>query len=120
MITTCTMDALRGIRFGYSFMANQRTLKLRFTTAMAEAIMNRLPKHFHKMLAIHETRKNTTFIACIAHPDSAIWHAIEEAKRLAKADMLRLQADAIEHGMPMQLAMDLAVANISPSDDLPF
>lgn len=113
MFTNCTMDAMKSIRFGYSFIANQKSLKLRFTTPMAEAIMNRLPKHFHAQLAIFMTRKNTTFIACIAHPDSAIWHAIEEAKRLAKADMLRLQADAIEHGMPMQMQLELA-------DDLPF
>jgi len=118
MLNNSSPDALRSIRFGYSFIATQKSLKLRFTKAMAEAIMNRLPKHFHKMLAIYTTQKQMTFIAILAHADSAIWHAFEEAKRLAKADMLRLEADAIEHGMPMQLAMELAVANIN--DDLPF
>lgn len=118
MINNSSPDALRSIRFGYSFIATQKSLKLRFTKAMAEAIINRMPKHFHKMLAIYTTQKQMTFIAILAHADSAIWHAFEEAKRLAKADMLRTQADAIEHGLPMQLSLGFAVH--AGDDDLPF
>jgi hypothetical protein len=118
MLSNTSMDTLRAIRFGYSFIANHKSLKLRFTTPMAQAIMNRLPKHFHNQLAIYVTQKNTTFIACLAYPQSFIWDAFEDAKRLAKADMLRTQADAIEHGLPMQLSLGIAVH--ADDDDLPF
>ena len=105
-MTNTSMDAIRALRFGYSFLGQHRTMKLRFKQEMAELIMARIPKHFHKMILLYTTSKRMTFIACIDHQQSAIWPALEQAMKLAKADSLRIQADLIEFKMPEQIELN--------------
>lgn len=104
-MTNTSMDAIKALRFGYSFLGHHRTMKLRFKQEMAELIMARIPKHFHKIILLYTTSKGMTFIACIDYQQSAIWPAIEQAMRLAKADSLRIQADIIELKMHEEIAL---------------
>ena len=105
-MTNTSFDTIKGIRFGYSFMGQHRTMKLRFKQEMTSLILARIPKHFHKMILLYTSKQGMTFIACIDHQQSAIWPALEQAIRLAKADSLRIKADAIEHNIPEQIALN--------------
>lgn len=91
-MTNCTMENLKGFKFGYSFMGNHKTMKMRYKTDMATAILKRLPAHFHQHLSVFVTTKGYTFIACVAHQQSAIWSALDGATTLGKADMLDAKA----------------------------
>lgn len=106
----CSYDAIKGIKFGFGFIANQRTFKLRYTNIMAFDVMNLIPKHFHRDICVYRS-KTHTFLAVIAHPNSAIWAALESARISAKAASLRREADALEFGVPAQITL---------SDELPF
>jgi hypothetical protein len=91
------MESLKGIRYGYGFIANQMSLKLRFTMERATAIYNRLPAHFHGHLSCYINMKGQhVIIACLAHASSYIWPALEQAIRLSEADVLRARAKRIE------------------------
>jgi hypothetical protein len=104
-MTNTTFEAIKPLRFGYGFLGQHRTMKLRFKREHAEHILERLPKHFHRSILLFTTQKGMTFIACIEHQQSAIWPALEEAMRLAKADSLRIKADRIEFQMPEQIEL---------------
>ena len=91
------MDALRPIKFGYGFIANQKSLKLRFKMERATAIYNRLPAHFHQHLSCYINMKQEhVIIACVAHASSHIWFVLEQAIRLSEADILRAKAQRID------------------------
>jgi len=90
------MEQLKGFKFGYSFMGTHKTMKLRYKTAMVTAILQHLPAHYHQHISVLVTTKGYTFIACVAHQQSAIWPAIDSATTLAKAYMLRQEAAIIE------------------------
>lgn len=93
MYTNTTLSSLSRIPFGYSYIANQRAMKTRYTIDLAEAILMNIPKHFHKSLSICVTTNKKgmqyCYIACIAHTDSAIWAAINKAAKLGKIYQLR-------------------------------
>lgn len=96
MTTNCTMEQLKGFKFGYAYMGTHKAMKMRYKTEMATAILKRLPAHFHRHISVFITLKGYTFIACVADQQSAIWYAIDSATTLAKADVLRDQAALIE------------------------
>jgi len=104
------MDSLRPIKFGYGFVANQKSLKLRFTMERATAIYNRLPAHFHPHLSCYINMKGKhVTIACVAHASSYIWPNLKQAIRLSEADVLRAKAKSIED-----------MLNGEPPFELPF
>jgi len=90
------MDAqtMKALRFGYGYSSNNKTMKMRYTHSLAQAILKRLPAQFHQQLAVVVTM-DYTFIACIANSNSAIWDQLTFAIRLGKADCLRAQADQL-------------------------
>jgi hypothetical protein len=131
LTSTTTTDAISRLPFGFSFICNQKSLKLRFKLATAEHIMNALPKHFHSNIGTLINAKGThCMITCLAHHNSAIWPALETAINKGKAQVLRLQADALENSLPYMLALELeqerqhmefmAELHSCPEDDLPF
>jgi len=89
------MEQLKSFRFGYAYMGTHKAMKMRYKTEMATAILKRLPAHFHQHISVFITLKGYTFIACVAHQQSAIWFAIDSATTLAKADLLDEQASVI-------------------------
>lgn len=94
METNCTVQQMQNIRFGYAFLGNHRTMKLRFKYNMASFIMQRLPKHFHNQMQVFvKMNRDYVTLACVAHQQSAIWPALEIAIKLAKVDELRYQAN---------------------------
>lgn len=89
MRTNCSMESLKGIRFGYGFIANQKSMKLRFTMERATAVYKRLPAHFHNHLSCYINMSGQhVIIACVAHATSHIWYALEQAIKLSEADIL--------------------------------
>lgn len=72
-------------------------MKLRFKINRATAIFRRLPAHFHQHLSVYINIKGEhAIIACVAHPNSAIWSALSSAIELSEADVLREKAAIIE------------------------
>jgi|LakMenEpi03Aug12_release.lakeMendotaPanAssembly.Ray.scaffolds.fasta_scaffold789908_2 hypothetical protein len=93
----CSMESLKGIRFGYGFIANQKSLKLRFKMERATAIFKRLPAHFHQHLSVYINLKGEhVIIACVAHASSHIWFALEQAIILSEADIFYAKAQNID------------------------
>ncbi len=90
------MDALRPIRFGYGFIANQKSMKLRFTMERATVIFKLLPAHFHQHLSVFISMKGHVTVACVAHSTSHIWQSLEQSIRLSEAYLLRAKAATIE------------------------
>lgn len=105
MITQCTLDALKSIRFGYGFAGHQKTLKLRFKADTAQRILSLIPQHFHKHILYYKTQKDCAFIGAVEHQNSHIWPVIESALITAKADKLRAEAEELEYGTPIQLRL---------------
>lgn len=101
LYSNCSYDAIKGIKFGYGFMANQRTFKIRYTTAMAILVMAEIPKHFHRDICVFVSAKGYTFLTIMAHPNHAIWQVLESARIKAKATSLRTKADMLEFGEPI-------------------
>jgi len=103
--TITTVSALKNVRFGTSFICNNRVSKLRYTESLANLILVSLPKHFHKFLSVAHTtrtlksgeRANYTYIAINEHQGSAIWQALDSAIRSGKAKSLRINADILEN-----------------------
>jgi hypothetical protein len=131
MITSTTsIDAISRLPFGFGIICNQKSLKLRFKLSTAEHIMNALPKHFHSNIGTLINIKGThCMITCLAHHNSAIWPALDTAINKGKAQVLRLQADALENSLPYMVALELEqerqykefMAEVhSNQDDLPF
>jgi hypothetical protein len=103
MLTTNILDALQSIKFGYGFAGHNRTMKVRFKAETAKRVLSLIPKHFHKHILFHLSKKGYGFVGVVEHRDSAIWPAIESAIITAKADSLRQTADQLEYGTPIQL-----------------
>lgn len=96
MQTNCTMAQLTPIKFGYGFIGNQKSMKMRFKINRATAIFRRLPAHFHQHLSVYINIKGEhVIIACVAHATSHIWFALEQAIRLSEADVLKEKAQDI-------------------------
>ncbi len=93
IMTTTTATALANVKFGTSFVCNNRTFKARYTEALASLILVSLPKHFHKFISVAHTQRplksgqlaNYTYIAINEHQGSAIWQALDSAIRSGKA-----------------------------------
>ena len=99
MRTNCSLESLKGIRYGYGFIASQKSMKMRFTMERATAIYNRLPAHFHvhgHVSCYISMKGQHVIIACLAHASSYIWPALKQAIRLSEADVLRARAKRIE------------------------
>lgn len=89
-----TQETMKALRFGYGYSSNNKTMKMRYTHSLAQAILKRLPAQFHNQLSVAITM-DYTFIACVANSGSAIWDQLTFAIRLGKADCLRAQADQL-------------------------
>jgi len=115
MEATTSSHALKSIAFGTRIIGNHKAMKQRFTAHQAQLIWDSIEWPFRRELMICHTEhkgKQYTYLAIIAHQNSGFWPAFVRAKRIAKAKMLRLQADAIEYQMPMEFSIEL--------DELPF
>lgn len=103
MDANCTTGSLSTLKFGYGYVANNKTVKLRFTIEQATFIVKRIPAHAMRSICIAITQdkqgRSFAYIALIAHPVSALWQILDEAVKYGKADMLRAQADNIINKM---------------------
>lgn len=109
MRTNCTVQQMQNIRFGYAFLGNHKSMKLRFKYVVAGFIMERLSKHFHnQMLVFVKNTGDYVTLACVAHQQSALWPAVESAIRLAKVDELRYEADLQEASVQLNMFTKLA------------
>jgi hypothetical protein len=99
MDATTSTGSLASLKFGYGYVANQKSVKLRFTLEQAGFIVKRIPAHAIKQVAIAVTQdkkgNNFAYLAMIAHPASALWQIFDDAVKYGKADLLRAQADNI-------------------------
>ena len=120
--STTTTSSLSGIRFAYNQLGNHTTFKLRFTRANAERFLDLLPKHFHNQLMILITLKGHVIIACIAHSNSSIWNAIEQARIDGKIKGLLNAITELEHIRPATIARvnQAFVPSFDDTDELPF
>lgn len=120
MINKTTPNAISRIKFGYGFIGNLRTLKIRFTQDKADAIIELIPAHLHKHLLIANTYrkdKHYAYIACMAHHTDYIWLALKRA--MARAEYNRATVKYLEtmHSMPME---QLVFTSNGVEDELPF
>lgn len=103
MDANSTVASLSALKFGYGYVANNKTVKLRFTLELATFIVKRIPAHAmrHVCVALTQDKKGNHFayIAMVAHPESALWQILDDAGRLGKADMLRAQSENIINKM---------------------
>ena len=104
-MTNTAFKSIAPLAFGYAFIGHHQTFKCRYKSAMAERIMQNLPMHFRMNMLSFTTQKGYTFLACIDHQRSAIWPALNSAITTAKAQGLRIQADVIEFGMPVEFEL---------------
>lgn len=92
------MQTMQQFKFGYSFLGNHKTMKLRYKYTIAKLTMDKLPKMYHKDISIYVNKGAThVTLACVAHAQSPIWNALNLAMGLAKADAMRKEADVVEH-----------------------
>lgn len=97
---------IAAIKFGFSFIGNKRTLKLRFNHLTAEAILKHLANHHHDSIMLYKTQAKWTktgkyqepmiFLAAIEDSRSFFWTALENAMNMAKAELLRKKADLLD------------------------
>lgn len=99
MEANCSTGSLSTLKFGYGYVANNKTVKLRFTIEQATFIVRRIPAHAMRSIAIAITQDKKgnrfAYIALVAHPVSALWTILDDAIKYGKADLLRKQADDI-------------------------
>jgi hypothetical protein len=123
------------LNFGFSFIGNKRTIKLRYNHLLAEAVLKHLPIHHHSKIMFYKTHDKLTkkgnyqapmiFLAAIEESSSFFWTALEKAINMAKAELLRKQADLLDPRITASIStkIEQAPINLTADDDdseLPF
>jgi hypothetical protein len=119
LMFTTTLNEMSSIRFGFGQLGYRRTFKSRYSRETAEAMLNYIPVHERSKFLLASGKHNLVFICIIESWNDTVWEWLESAKRFAKGQELRRQAENMElYGTKKAPELLPVVENIQ--DELPF
>jgi hypothetical protein len=83
MLSNCTLDDIKAVRFGTHLQGSHKSFKVRLESVKAEYIYKRIPAEHYSSIKVYVAKNGFTIMVIRDHQNSTVWYYLDNARQRA-------------------------------------